>query len=266
MSEVRWVIQSNLGSSGEIKRLFQACDALGVEALPVEVVPFSDELPNVPTDKPAIFYGSARFVANAVVAGKWHPCAYFDDSIFRFSHWRENYRGYLLNDDAVILSMEEFAQAHTWENSEMLFIRPDRDLKEFGGTLMTFQDYKTWYDRIAALGSEAEIGANTKLVVATPKNLGHEWRLFMVDGKYCSGSHYRSYGTLEVHSEVPSEVIAFAHDTSRVWQPDQVYAVDVGEVEGKLLVVEINGFNSTGFYDSDIQSIVSAVSELVVDG
>jgi len=262
MNDVRWVIQSNLGSSDEIGRLFGACEALGLEAFSVEAIPFSDELPNVPTEKAAIFYGSAKFVANAVSAGKWRPCAYFDDKIFRFSHWSEKYRGYLLNEDAELFSMKTLAASTQWNEEDILFFRPDRDLKEFAGQLMKFGDYKAWFKKIDALGDESEISPDTELVVASPKSLGHEWRLFMVDGRYCSGSHYRKSGTLEVNPNVPNTVIDFAHKASEVWQPDDVYALDIGEVNGELHIVEINGFNSTGFYASDIQSIVAAVSSL----
>lgn len=265
MNSLRWVIQENLGSSKEIDALFSACNRLGIEATPVKIVPFSNEIPDIPNDKLSIFYGSANFVFNAKLSGKWHPCAFFDDNIFRFSHWITKYGAAVLNSDARICTMQEFSLSDHSEFDE-IFIRPDRDLKEFSGQLITFRKYLEWFSNLDKPELNMTIGPDTVIAAASPKNLRHEWRLFMISDKYCSGSHYRSDGNLDVHSDVPIEVIQFAEEQASKWQPDIAYALDVGECDGDLYIIEINGFNSTGFYSSDIYKIVADVSKLITKG
>jgi hypothetical protein len=265
MNSLRWVIQENLGSSKEIEALFSACNRLGIEALPVKVVPFSNEIPDIPNDKPSIFYGSANFVYNAKLSGKWSPCAFFDDKIFRFSHWRTKYGNSVLNSDARICTMHEFSLSEDSEFNEF-FIRPDRDLKEFSGQLISFKNYVDWFSKINKPELNMTIGSDTVIVAASPKNLRHEWRLFMIKDKYCSGSHYRSDGNLDVNSDVPNEVIQFAEKQASMWYPDIVYVLDVGEWDNDFYIIEINGFNSTGFYSTDIYKIVKDVSELITKG
>ena len=46
---MRWVTQSNLGGE-EAESIAKACDELGYEHLSLPCIPFSDELPDVPTD------------------------------------------------------------------------------------------------------------------------------------------------------------------------------------------------------------------------
>jgi hypothetical protein len=100
------------------------------------------------------------------------------------------------------------------------------------------------------------------VVVAAPKILHHEWRLFMVEGRFCSGSHYGRYGGMEVRAHVPAAVRDFAETAARIWQPAEAYVVDVGEFRNNLKVIEVNGMNSAGFYASDIGRIVAEVSEM----
>jgi hypothetical protein len=265
MKSLRWVIQENLGSSKEIEALFTACNRLGIEATPVKIVPFSNEIPEISNDKLSIFYGSANFVYNAKLSGKWNPCAFFDDKIFRFSHWVAKYGATVLNSDARICTMKEFSLSEQSEFDEF-FIRPDRDLKEFSGQLIIFQKYLEWFSNINDPELNMTIGPDTVIVAASTKNIRHEWRLFMIKDKYCSGSHYRSDGNLDVHPDVPNEVIQFAEKQASKWYPDIVYALDVCECDGVFYIIEINGFNSTGFYSSDIYKIVADVSELITKG
>jgi hypothetical protein len=84
--------------------------------------------------------------------------------------------------------------------------------------------------------------------------------LFVVDGKVVSGSHYRAEGLLAVSPEVPPEVVCFGEQMASTWSPAPVFVLDVALSDESLSVIEINGFNSSGFYESNIRDIVSAVS------
>src|SRR5438045_2190804 len=96
-SNVLWVIQSNLGNDATLAAFREVFASLDVPHREVAAVPFSDELPEVAWDGPAVFYGATRFVERARASGRWSPCAFFDAERFRFSYWRRAHGAELLN-------------------------------------------------------------------------------------------------------------------------------------------------------------------------
>jgi hypothetical protein len=253
----RWIIQSNLGSSRDIDTIAQACAELELECLKVAAIPFSAELPNVPTDAPAIFYGSSNFVTNVHRSARWTPGAFFDEAAFQFTQTLAHYGERCLNADAQFMTMAGLAAAGLPDDAR-LFVRPVADLKEFAGAEFELGDYREWYGRLS--GGDFVIGPDTAIIASSIKHIEHEWRLFVVDGKVVSGSHYRAGGLLAVSPEVPPEVIGFGEEMAAIWSPAPVFVLDVALSNESLSVVEINGFNSSGFYASNIRDIVSAVS------
>ncbi len=262
---LRWVIQNNLGSSQEIQALIDACTKLGAEVCPVRVLPFSEDLPKVGTDKPAIFYGSARFVAQAKASKRWSPCAWFDEEVFRYSQWSAHYTGHLLNEGLKVQALREAVRNTPFAPDALVFVRPDGDLKSFGGQVMRMQELTQWCNKLEQLDDAAQLHAGTPVIVGHTQQIHHEWRTFMVDGKVCTGSHYRADGRLDIHPEIPQKVKDFAQHIASLWQPARVFTLDICATANKLAVIEINGFNSTGFYASDIAAIAQAASQVALD-
>jgi len=150
---------------------------------------------------------------------------------------------------------------------KQFFIRPVKDLKEFTGDVMEFQDVVRWEQKIRYLpgcDNNPTLTPATEIAVSEPVGIAHEWRLFIVDGKVSSGSHYRSYMKLEVKAGVPENVRQFAEEMCKTWTPEKVFVMDVGESAGNLYVIECNCFNSSGFYQSDIDRIIEDVSRMVM--
>ena len=101
------------------------------------------------------------------------------------------------------------------------------------------------------------------VVVAEPVGISHEWRLFIVDGRASSGSHYRSRHRLDVSPDVPDEVIVFAEETAATWSPAPVFVLDICQSGDQLFVLEVNCFHSSGFYAADVRKIFADVSDYV---
>jgi hypothetical protein len=259
-SAVLWVVQSNLGSSKDINAIQEACEELGLPCMPVIAIPFSDELPDVPNDRPVVFYGSSNFVTNVYRSGRWQPGAFFNESMFQFSEAFKHYGTKCLNSDATFTTMGALAK-ESFPNEKQLFIRPVGDLKEFAGNTFSFGEYQEWCTSLSA--GDLSITLETPIVAATPKQIDHEWRLFIVNKRVISGSHYRSLGVLEVSEHIPETVVRFGEELARIWSPDIVYVMDIAESGGRFSLIEINGFNSSGFYASDIKKIVGAISDAV---
>jgi hypothetical protein len=152
MSTVLWVVQANLGNQADLTTMRLAFTSLGIDHLEVAAIPFSDELPDVPRDRPCVFYGATAFVYKAWKSGLWQPCAFFDDDKFRFSYWRDtSWRQHLLNADAETTTLGSFGASHR-DPESLVFIRPDRDSKVFAGEVLAFKEVAAWADRLSAGG------------------------------------------------------------------------------------------------------------------
>ncbi len=258
MSIDLWVIQKNLGNTQDIEAMVNACKKIDCEYRLVDAIPFSRELPDIETDRQVVFYGSSNFTTNIYRSGKWKPGVFFDEESFSYSSTLKHYSKKMLNHDAQFGSMIELAKL-TYEENQALFFRPDKDLKEFAGTVQTFGEFKSWVTTLAA--GDFEINVSSQVLLAPTKELAHEWRVFMVNGKAVTGSHYRSYGKLTKIAGLPKAIIDFCEAAAKEWSPAPVFVMDIAETDSKLYIIEINGFNSSGFYLSDIEKIVEAVTD-----
>ncbi|WLQ15153.1 ATP-grasp domain-containing protein [Hahella aquimaris] len=258
-----WVVQSNLGDSDDAAKIESSCRGLGYDCAMIRVIPFATDLPDIPNDRPTIFYGSSNFITHAHRSGKWSPCAYFDERQFLFSEALRHYGNRLLNADARILTMEQFAQSGA-NDEEVFFIRPNGDLKEFAGTITTFKAFRDWADKLRPGGFTVDL--SLPMVAAKPKDIEHEWRLFIVAGMVVAASHYRADGRMQVFAGAPETVISFTEEMAATWSPAPVFVMDVAVCAGELYVLEINGFNSSGFYACDIEAIVREVSAYALSG
>ncbi|MCB9615233.1 MAG: ATP-grasp domain-containing protein [Sandaracinus sp.] len=101
------------------------------------------------------------------------------------------------------------------------------------------------------------------LALCPPRAIEDEWRLFVVDGRVVTGSHYRSGETLDVHDDVPSEVAAFGEGIAVRYTPSPAFVLDVARSRGTLKVVEYNCLHGAGFYASDVGAVVRALNDYV---
>jgi hypothetical protein len=258
-NEPVWVVQSNLGSSADFERIRCACEELGLPFIPVAAIPFSEDLPDIPTEPLTIFYGSSNFVTNVHRSGRWRPAVFFDEKEFRYSVALHKFGNHLLNSDAEVTTMDAYSRRDL-PADQLIFVRPDGDLKEFAGGTQTFGEFQAWCEKLRPGGFTLELSSS--IVVANPKDIDHEWRLFVANGKVASGSHYREFGRLAPSPIVSAEVMAFGEEMARLWSPAPAFVLDIALVGETLKIVEVNGFNSSGFYASDVKAIIKAVSSI----
>lgn len=254
---VTWVIQSNLSKSGS-EQLFEACQTLGIPSRKIEVQPFDPEPPTLDMEGSVIFYGATNFITTIHRSRKWSPGAFFDEQTFRISEYLKHWR--MLNEEAELTTLREFGQRNI-DPDELFFVRPDRDLKEFAGEVIRFGNFSEWQQKITA--GDYLLEPDCPIIVAPPVGIADEWRLFIVDGKAVTGSHYRSYHFLTVFAEVPQEVIDFAEEMAKKWSPSPVFVLDVGRSGPHLYVIEANCINSSGFYAADVVKLVKEVTNFI---
>jgi len=254
-----WIVQKNLGDQ---TALMAALDAEDIPHRDIIHIPFSNELPDVEWNGPVICYGATRFITTALAAGRWKPGAFFDPETFRHSVAHAHYGKALLNHVARVLPMSEFRR-EPHAPDDLFFLRPDADLKDFPGALLEWREFEDWYGHVSAGGVLFE--PSIPVVVGAPIRIAREWRLFMLEGKCLAATQYRQEGRLAIKEGAPPAVVAFAESLARTWMPAPVavYDVALSYEEFRLGLLEINCFNSAGFYAADVRRIVREVTAFV---
>lgn len=226
----------------------------------MKVVPFSDEVPGIPADKPTVFYGATRWIDTIYKNNIWEPGVFFNPES-TCEHWLDKYGPKALNYGAEVTTLKELV-TRDYDPERCFFIRPCSDQKEFAGCVLPFENIARWGDLIISDSHELE---SVPILVAEPVGISHEWRLFIVDGEVISGSRYRTRGNLDIVPGLSPSVIRFAENMIDRYVPAPVFVMDIG-LSVDYYVIEIGCFNSAGFYGSDIPSIVDAVSGFVERG
>lgn len=261
-----WVVQSNLLNSKDHDTIKSTCEKNNYSFHSVKVIPFSDDLADIsgiPVEYPTIFYGGTNFVTTVHESAKWNPGAFFNKDTFTIRACMEHYQGYMLNHPCEFTTIEKFASAHK-SPDDLFFIRPNKDLKEFAGDIFDFNRIVKWeraLRHLPGVENNPKMTKETEIVVCDPVGIAHEWRLFIVNGSVSSGSHYRAGRKLEVSPDLPPRVKEFGEDMCKIWMPAPVFVMDIAESAGVLYIIECNCFNSSGFYDSNLEKIIVNVTD-----
>ncbi len=138
----------------------------------------------------------------------------------------------------------------------MLFVRPDENDKSFDGQLV-HRDALSELVRVVS----ARAPLDTLCVVASPRPIEEEWRLFMASGRVIACSQYRFRRSSAVVPGAPASVIAFAEDLARTWSPHPIFVMDVGRVGDTYCVVEIGSASCAGLYACDLRALVRGIRD-----
>lgn len=258
--DVMWVIQrddAHLASSAKISR---ACQVLGVPFQVVEVVPFSLELPTLPSvadDESCrvVFFGQTTLMRLAY-ASNYSRGVFFDPCRFRPSTYLDQYGEDYLNVDGRLTTIEAFAKERH-DGDEEFFIKPDDDLKLFAGGLDSFENFIAWAEGVVRLSEPGdEVTGRSHIFVAAPKQIDSEYRLVMVDGKCVSCFQYQP----SVARSTSVEIQAFAERCASRYSPSPIFVLDIAKVGFDLKVIEANCFNASGIYGDDATEIVRTVT------
>lgn len=146
-------------------------------------------------------------------------------------------------------------------------MRPVSESKEFPGTVYQLHELQEWVGMLHSSNILAD--RNSSMLIAPFKNLGREWRAFVVDDELISISQYAEAGADKRSSNVPEMVSEFVSNSIQTYTPAPCYVIDVAEELSEdspnLRVVEFNSINSSGLYKCDAARIVRAVSEYILD-
>lgn len=262
---ITWIVQDNLGStSSTADSIKRACENEGQTYLPIQVIPFSSELPEKPEiDGKFVLYGRTTLMLNALADDFWKHGLFFTPELFTPVCYTKHWGEMMLNYDAFVVKLRDVCEIRDEELNHMsmdskFFIRPNDDLKLFSSGVVTLALLNEMMENATEDTSEP-VNLNTEIYLSSVKNIDREWRLIMVDGKFISGSQYLP----NMSPVVPHEVIELAETAASIWTPAPVFVMDIAADGRRLKIIECNCFNGSGFYESDLDLIIRTVSKYV---
>ncbi|MGN6419968.1 MAG: ATP-grasp domain-containing protein [Pseudobacter sp.] len=257
--DIQWVVQRNLTSQSDLLALKEACEKTGVDFIELEIIPFSDQLPEFDRSKRSILYGSTTFNELAYREPALRPGLFFYPEHFSIENYFDKWGRRMLNFEASVTTFNQLIKKE-YPADKLLFIRPDEDNKSFAGEVRRFDEIEEWYEQLKELES-ARLSSDTRIIVSEPYNLQYEWRLWIVNGKMVAASKYREYFKLTKEEGCPAEVAAFAEARCREYTPHDVFVMDICLCGDEYFIVECGCMNAAGFYHARIIDIVKAVTE-----
>jgi len=250
-----WVIQENLNNDDQ--ELLPILDRLQIPYKMIQIIPFSDSIPDVEYDGPIIARGSTTTL-RGTEKKSWKPGVWHNDN-FKPSVYLENYKHLYLNREGVVCPLNRTG-FHKWD-SEHMFVRPNSDYKEFTGGMMTEREI----GKIAhgAALKQYPFGPDLELFVAPGLTIMDEARFIVAGGKVISGTFYRFDRSLKREKPATQDFTDFAVKCASLWGPADVYALDIGRTkQNEYGVIECNCFNASGLY-GDVERVVREVTDFV---
>jgi hypothetical protein len=209
-------------------------------------------------------YGTFPFARQVQLHTKWVPGAWCDPTNLDCTTYFAYFGKFLLNQPYAILSGVEAIRQQDWlyetfGKDDEVFARPSGCHKLFTGRCIYRDDFASGL-------SVARFDPATLIVIAAPREISREWRLVISGDRVVAGSQYAIEGSKAIEPGCSSEVRSFVELMLKEvrWRPDPIFMADVCEADGKLWLVELNGFSCSWLYGCDVSAVVEAASALAV--
>lgn len=270
-----WILQSNLYRERGYDRMVSDLQRRGSNYITVKPIPFTTRLvdesfdtskssvdiselpePEIDISKPIMVMGSYSLAKTAQSRG-WKPGAFLRN--LSYDVWSQAWASnLLLNPKAIICKM-----ADAEPKAEKIFVRPVEDSKSFAGKVFSREEFVDWRDTIVKMTDADILNKDTEIIISTPVKIYNETRCFVVNGKIVTASKYKVGNTVMMSDDVDPLVIEFATECIKAWQPDAAFVIDIADTPKGYKIVEVNNFNSSGFYACDTAKIIDAVENFV---
>lgn len=249
--KTHWAVARGLNAEDR-EAIREACTRLYLPYSEFTLIPFSDELDDFGD---AIYYGSTSILKHADKMG-----IFFDDDRFSMERITKEYREAMLNSPADFL---KFSELKEFPISAPVFIKPVQCTKRFVGQVITPEELAEW-----SMPEDTESDWDGRVMISEAKNIGYEWRVWMVNGVAVAGSLYKVHGDLHTCGDPEFSVYKYCEEQDKRYRPADVYVMDICALTeedrdkgGPYKIIEVNAFNSSGFYDANVRKIIESVSE-----
>lgn len=215
--------------------------------------------------QPALFYGSIESGQYILKNSKIYPGVYCNLKRFRCSDYYPFVTKYLINNPHTFLPFGCIKSQVNWLYKQFgqdrtIFVRPDRGDKLFTGMLVAKEKLSHELDCVRC-------NPEDMVVISVPEDIDEEFRLVYCGSDYITGSMYKLRGKShkEDESSVPANVIELANKAVKLYQPEKVFVIDIGITYNGPAIVEYNSFSCSGLYKCNLEKVVKAVSNVVIE-
>jgi hypothetical protein len=267
--KVKWIIEGEVFEENidELKAELtrQAIPFELAKHTPFESIKYEDPK-GIENDDCVLFYGSLNLMRQLHREKSWIPCGWCTLKNFECSRYYAYFGKFLLNQDYIMLPAVELLRQKKIVYDKMgvdncVFVRPSSGFKEFAGDVVPFEEM----DKNALGFGFYHENPELMTVVTTPKVIAKEWRFVVANKKIITGSQYRLGKDVEPELvETTCEAALYAQNIVDAvkWEPDPIYTLDVCESNGKLFLLELNGFSTSGLYDCNLETVVRVASKM----
>lgn len=262
-----WLVQYSGVDVTNTDHIMTILKAKNIPFVPVGIRPFTTEitgLEDADMSGPVMAYGSTKLVKLVSELGL-RPGVFFDYSTFNVMAWK-NCLGIKMANQFNFVQISRLCESCPIElgTEKTVFIRPVMDLKAFAGAVKPEGVSLRQFFADKFNGAPYTDYKNIMVATAEPKEIEGEWRCFIVNREFVTGSQYRIGGELKPSSELPSKLEEFVNRTRNAWLPHDHCVMDVAMIDGEFKVMEFNCINASGLYAADAEKLVDALNSLMV--
>lgn len=277
-----WLVEDKLHEDEFYQRMSDAFAKRGIEYAFVDYLPSEGrralgEILKKNTDKMIVPHGCIQYIQWFLSTIGKDPmgdfplvehAAFFHSRHLDFDYYSSYWGKYLLNQRNVITTYAELKRKKDFfydilGEADTIFVRPNSNDKVFTGKSFYKEEFDTEIRRMG-YSFEPEFDPHMKVVVAAPKNVVKEWRFAVINKKVVTSSLYNVNGFHEEQTGCSNPVAASLAEeiASNIWQPDDIYALDICETKsGEVAMLEIGSLNSAGWYAMDCGAIMDAMEK-----
>lgn len=163
----------------------------------------------------------------------------------------------LLNSNAQLIPMEDVFKLSFDRD---MFIKPSRDLKAFnGGIIPTGLSVESFIKS----GQYQSFYKDEMIVLSEVKEIYSEYRFFVVNKEVVGGSQYRKGNRPYLNGDIASEVLQIASEYALLYQPNNIFTMDIALTPDGYKIIEYNCWNASGLYHCNGQKVFFAVNEFI---
>lgn len=267
---MQWVVQSSGIHDDEFRRTCDALKALNYNFTDFGMIPFTNCITNFETiqSNQLIARSGTKFIKlisndeiltdaqdNVIDSSKLKGSIDYNQQNFDQLHYN-TLNLPLLNADTKIFKYSEVKDVEFYDS---YFFKPTNDLKAFNATVVYAGE--TLDSNVKSKTYQIFDEDNETVLMTTLKNVEVEYRFFVVDGEVITGSQYYKNGELNkaAFEDIPIDVKNTAYEYAKLYQPVDIFVMDLCIEDDDIKIVEYNCWNASGFYESNLAQLFEAV-------
>ena len=157
----------------------------------------------------------------------------------------------LVNSKAIV---KNYKEALDISFDKPMFVKPTTDLKAFNGSFLNANE--TFNELMNRTQKNESLNYNKiDVLFSNTKKIYSEYRFVVIDGEVISGSRYIKDGLVKPDSFVPDKIMRTAKEYALLYQPSNVFVMDIADTEDGYEIMEYNCFNCSGMYMVDRKKV-----------